>query len=366
MGIAMDLNMPCGNLVSAIDRVARLADSRGGNPVLSCVLLEASSLGLSVTATDLVVRSEVLVPAAVAASGSVCVSARMLAAVAAQLAGGDVSLSVSDGVFVVRSARRVFRMPALDASEYPARVEVAAAAPLPPLPSSSLRTLIARVAYAVPRTDERPHLGGVRLEFDGATLRATATDGHRIATAPVPCDQKRPGVLIPRRVLRELGELMAESDAIGLAVGPAHMELSTPRSNVQCSLVEGAYPDAKSVIPVGSPRWVSCGRVALRDAVRAVSALHSSKGDGVVLDIRNWQIIVCARDVDGDAEASDTIDADHQPDATPIRIGVNAAYLLGALGAIDADRVRIAYDGSLDPLLMSHDGAEHVVMPMRI
>ena len=72
------------------------------------------------------------------------------------------------------------------------------------LPQKQIGQLIDQVSFAMAQQDVRVFLNGMLLEISENTLRAVATDGHRLAMASKPCQSNAgPGVvkqaIVPRK-----------------------------------------------------------------------------------------------------------------------------------------------------------------------
>jgi len=84
--------------------------------------------------------------------------------------------------------------------------------------------------------DVRYYLNGLLLETEGASLRAVATDGHRLALCEMTLEDKAKSnqqVIVPRKGVLELQRILGTEGTIELAI-----ELTTfaPRSALFASL----------------------------------------------------------------------------------------------------------------------------------
>lgn len=69
------------------------------------------------------------------------------------------------------------------------------------LTQKSLKNLFSMVYFAMAQQDIRYYLNGLLLQVDGKTIKAVATDGHRLAFCQMETDQEFPknDVIIPRK-----------------------------------------------------------------------------------------------------------------------------------------------------------------------
>ncbi len=89
------------------------------------------------------------------------------------------------------------------------------------LPRRNCKELIEKTHFSMAQQDVRYYLNGTLFESDGVTLRAVATDGHRLALAEtaLPGGEKTPGmqqVIVPRKGILELQRILAGDEEVEL------------------------------------------------------------------------------------------------------------------------------------------------------
>lgn len=346
-------------------------------PVLGAVLLEAGAEGwLRCVATDLERRIEAEVPAAVEAAGRAAPEGMRFVAVARELgAAGPVELGARGARLELRGGGGRFLLPALPTEELPGppALETVAHARLS---AEALVLALRRAAPAMARDGARPALcaASISASVGGRELVVEATDGHRLVVAPVPVEELRgrwpERALVPGDAVAALTGLRWRARPVELAVGGGWLEARQEGLRVAVRLVEGGYPQTAALLAMTrqyaatttletEPLRTALRRVALVAEERVV-AVEVRLGDG------RAQLRV-AGERGGEAEAE-------LPCAwaeAPVRVGVNARYLLDFLGQVRTPTVRLGLRGALDPLrwLAAEDGepvVEYLVMPMRL
>ena len=83
------------------------------------------------------------------------------------------------------------------------------------LPAADLKRLIDKTQFAISTEETRYYLNGIYLHAAGtgktATLRAVATDGHRLAQCELPLPAGAagmPGIIVPRKTVGEVQRLI--------------------------------------------------------------------------------------------------------------------------------------------------------------
>ncbi|MAN80439.1 MAG: DNA polymerase III subunit beta, partial [Magnetovibrio sp.] len=215
----MKLTIERAALLKCLGHVQSVVERRNTIPILSNVKIEAGDGKLALNATDMDLDIVEGVAADVAEAGATTAPAHTLYDIVRKLPEGAqvVMEKESGGQLVLKAGRSRFALSCLPTEDFP----VLGSGELPhqfKMPVHDLKTLLDRTRFAISTEETRYYLNGIYLhvaERDGTkVLRAVATDGHRLASAEVPLPDGAdgiPGVILPRKVVTELGKLIDES-----------------------------------------------------------------------------------------------------------------------------------------------------------
>src|SRR5688572_1845348 len=154
----MKLSAARKELYEGLQIVSRTVSAHTSLPVLKNVLIEPGADAIKLSATDLELGVEVLVPAAVQEGGSLTVPAKTLVEIVAALPEADVSLAADDKENLVVCCRRSeYRIHGLSAEDFPALPEVGGSVALQ-LPQALMKSMIRQTALAASDDDTRPIL----------------------------------------------------------------------------------------------------------------------------------------------------------------------------------------------------------------
>ena len=366
-------------LLRCLSHVQSVVERRNTIPILSNVLIEASSDGLvKIMATDLDLQVvESLAANRVESAGSITVSAHLLFDIARKLPdGAEVSLETADNRMVVKANRSRFQLPTLPRDDFPVIVE----GDLPTsfeLPASVLAELIDRTRFAISTEETRYYLNGIFLhvaEENGGVLKAAATDGHRLARVTMPRPEgaeAMPDVIVPRKCVAELRKLLEESlDAnvlVDLSPSKIRFTLGGEGGVVLTSkLIDGTFPDYSRVIPTGNDKLLKLDPKSFFAGVDRVATIATEKTRAVKMALEADKVTISVTSPDN-GNASEELAADYRSD--PMEIGFNAGYLKDILAQIDSDTVELHLADAGAPTLIRKDEkspALYVLMPMRV
>jgi DNA polymerase-3 subunit beta len=358
-------------LLKGLSHVQSVVERRNTIPILSNVLLEATAEGvLRLMATDLDLQINEQVAAAVDQPGAITVSAHTLFDIARKLPeGSQVSLSAADGRMTIVAGRARFSLATLPRDDFP----VIAEGELPTrfeLPAETLKQIIDKTRFAISTEETRYYLNGIFLHVADDTLKAAATDGHRLARVTVARPEGAegmPDVIVPRKCVGELRKLLDEVDgSVGVSLSGSKIRFDLGQAILTSKLIDGTFPDYSRVIPTGNDKILRIDPSSFMEGVDRVSTIATEKTRAVKMALDRDKITLSVTSPEN-GTAAEEVPGDYNADG--LEIGFNARYLLDILGQIEGDTVEMHLaDAAAPTLLRENDKAAalYVLMPMRV
>jgi DNA polymerase-3 subunit beta len=182
----MKVTLERNHLLKSLGHVHRVVERRNTYPILANVLLKAADGALDLRATDLDIEVTESVPAMVGQPGTTTVPAHTLYEIVRKLADGAEVRLENEGTdqLLVTSGRSRFHLACLSPDSFP-DLKSGTFTHTFSIAAALFRELIERTQFAISNEETRYYLNGIylhTLDVNGApTLRAVATDGHRMA-----------------------------------------------------------------------------------------------------------------------------------------------------------------------------------------
>ncbi|WP_417456588.1 DNA polymerase III subunit beta [Kordiimonas sp.] len=371
----MKVTIERNSLLKTLGHVQSVVERRNTIPILSNVMIEADGDIVSMTATDLDIAIIERTGASVAQGGAITVPAHTLFDIVRKLPdGAEVELTAEENDrLIVKAGRSRFTLACLDKEDFPVmsegdmphRFELAAA---------ELKRLIDKARFAISTEETRYYLNGIYLHVatteDGSTLRAVATDGHRLAQVEqdVPDGAAgMPGIIIPRKTVGEIRKLIDEVEGnIQISLSDTKIRFAYDGAVITSKLIDGTFPDYSRVIPKGNDKMLEMDCRLFAEGTDRVSTISSDKTRSVKLSIANDTLTLSVNSPDS-GTATEELAASYGADA--LEIGFNSRYLLDILAQVEGDTVQVFLaDPSAPTVLrdMVDEGALYVLMPMRV
>jgi DNA polymerase-3 subunit beta len=350
---AMRFMVERDTLAEAVAWVARSLPSRPVLPILSGLLLEADSGGLTLSCFDYEVSARIRVDAEVTAPGTALVPGRLLAEITRSLPPLEVEFDYDADDVTLTCGPASFTLVTLPVKEYPRLPELPRLAGT--VDGGVLATAIGQVVPAASRDDTLPVITGVNVEIEGGVIKLVATDRYRLAVRELGWSPTQPGsratLLVPAKTLADAARMMSPGvpvrvmmdgeqgaggawtadakSADSLRAADAMIGFESRGRRLTTRLIAGEYIKYSSRFPEDFGSHADMPAVPLAEAVKRV-ALVAERGSSVRLSFGDGKVTIEAG-TEGQARARETVPADFSGQETAIAFSPH--YLLDGLSA---------------------------------
>ncbi|MEM9988549.1 MAG: DNA polymerase III subunit beta [Pseudomonadota bacterium] len=372
----MKVTIERSTLLKALGHVQSVVERRNTIPILSNVLMRAEGGTLALTATDLDIEIIEKVPADIETPGAVTASAVTLFDIVKKLPeGGQVQFEAKPegGRLSILSGKSSFELAVLPDQDFPSLSQDDGGDEFK-MPATDLRRLIDKTRFAMSQEETRYYLNGIYFhaftEGEAKSLRAVATDGHRLARLDAALPQKAetiPGVIIPRKTVLELRRLLDDAgEEVSIIVSTSRIRFLFDDIVLTSKLIDGTFPDYARVIPTGNDKVMKVDNADFRKAVDRVSTVSADKTRSVKLSLGDDRLELLVNNPEtGSATEELSVDfgADH------LDIGFNSKYLLDIASQVDGETSLFHFADSASPTIITDvddPQALYVLMPLRV
>jgi len=373
----MKITVERGAFLKALGHVQSVVERRNTIPILSNVMLEAGKGRLKLSATDLDIEIVESLPSDVLRNGAATAPAHMLYDIVRKLPeGAQVQaelLAQEGGRLAISSGSVRFELACLPKEDFP---QMAAGA-LPHrfrLGVDDLKRLIDKTRFAISTEETRFYLNGIYLhaakEGKKATMRAVATDGHRLARLELELPDgatDMPGVIVPRKTINELRKLLDDAEgAVDVSLSDTKIQFVSDGVELTSKLIDGTFPDYQRVIPASNDKVLTLDSREFSHSVDRVSTISADKTRAVKLSVGKDKLTLSVVNPES-GTATEELGATYS--ASALEIGFNARYLLDITSQIEGKDVRFLLSDAGSPTLIEDtddEGTLYVLMPMRV
>lgn len=357
-------------LQAAINTTSRAVSPKSSIPALEGILLEADH-DLKLTGYNLETGIRTSVPADIQSGGSLVLGARLFGEIVRKLPDDLVIFTAENYMVNIKCGMSEFNILGTDPEEFPELPTVEYQNSLN-IQQNKLKSMISQTIFAVSDNESRPIHTGALFEVNDEGLTMVAVDGFRLALRREPVLEKEGSpsfsFVVPGAALSEVEKICGQvEEPASVTQGAKHVMFKVGETILVSRRLEGEFLAYRQAIPRNNSIHVTGDTRALLSSIDRVSLMINEKlksplhciFDENVLKIRTKTAI-------GDAADQCPIDGD----GGGLEIGFNNRYLMDALKAAPADRVRLELTTSVSPcMILPAEGDEnflYMVLPVRL
>lgn len=359
-------------LLKALNAVNGAVEKKNTIPVLQNVKIDAQNSKITFCTTDMDVLVTSSFKARMENNGSTTTSAQMFYDIIRKIPDDSpIKISQEDpGVLKINSKKLKYKLPCIDASEFPSISEGEFENEVT-IDSKSLCKMIDKTRFAISNDETRYYLNGLFLQSikidDKFQLRSVATDGHRLAMSKLKCDalENEFGVIVPKKSVNEIRRVIDSSKSVKVEVSKTKIKVTADTSSIVSKLIDGQFPDYEKVLPKGNDQIATILKKPLYDSVDRISTVASDKHRSVKFGLNDNKITLQIDSSDG-SFAHEEVESEYQ--GNEVEIGFNSRYLLDVIGQVDKDQLLMKFKDGNSPALVEAENFDsvYVIMPVRI
>ena len=357
-------------LQAAISTTSRAVSPKSSIPALEGILVEAGS-ELRLTGYNLETGIRTTVPADIQEEGTLVLGARLFGEIIRKLPDDMVSFQAENYMVKIKCGMSEFNILGTDPEEFPELPTVEYQNSLL-LPQSKLKSMIPQTIFAVSDNESRPIHTGSLFEVDDSGLTVVSVDGYRLALRHEAIEKKEGApefsFVVPGAALSEVEKICSDVDEpASVTQGARHVMFKVGDTMLVSRRLEGEFLAYRQAIPRNNTIIVEGDTRTLLSSIDRVSLIISDKLKSPLRCVfDNGVLKISTKTAIGDAYDQCPI----QGDGEGLEIGFNNKYLMDALKAAPADKVRLELTTGVSPcVILPTEGEEkflYMVLPVRL
>ena len=357
-------------LQAAISTTSRAVSPKSSIPALEGILLEAGS-DLRLTGYNLETGIRTIVPADIREEGTLVLGARLFGEIVRKLPDDIVTFQSENYMVNIKCGMSEFNILGTDPEEFPELPTVEYQNSLI-LPQSRLKAMISQTLFAVSDNESRPIHTGSLFEVDSNGLTIVSVDGYRLALRPEAIDKKEGAetfsFVVPGAALSEVEKICSDVDEpASVTQGARHVMFKVGDTMLVSRRLEGEFLAYRQAIPRNNTIHVEGDTRALLSSIDRVSLIISDKLKSPLRCVFDSNLLkISTKTAIGDAYDECPLSGD----GGGLEIGFNNKYLMDALKAAPADKVRLELTTGVSPcVILPTEGEEnflYMVLPVRL
>jgi len=361
------------DLQKSLNYCQGVIEKRSTLPILSNVLLDASSSKLTITATDLdLIFIHQISNVEVIEEGRTTTSSSIMYDIVRKFSSGKKInfSSVGENKIHLESEKSDFNLNCIAASEFPLTDEDFNKNEFS-INSKNLLKLLNKCKFSVSNDETRHYLSGIFFHQtqndDKFFLTAAATDSHRMSISKIRLNEKIDfeSIILPKKTIFQLCSLLEDYEGdVKISNIKSKIKFELNNSILISKLIDGKFPNYVQVIPKENQKKLQVDLKLFLDSVDRVASVSLDKKDGVKFSLKKDILDLSVNNTNsGDGKESLNVKFEHDLD-----ISFNSRYLIDVASQLDGDHIEIYLKDTGSPALIKDPGdfdSIFVVMPMK-
>ncbi len=354
-------------LVNGIQAVMGAVTLKNTLPILSNLLIEASSDNVKITATDLDIGITATIQAVVEDKGAVTVPAKRFADIIKELPDSEIEITAKkNNTIIIATNTTTFKILTTPKDEFPqlptpiTKEEIT-------LKQNNLKRMLLATTFAISKDETRYVLNGICFVLTKKYIQLVATDGRRLAIVNQKQEteiQEEKKYIIPTKTTQELLKNLNETEQIKIQFSKNQVTFYLNNLHIVSRLIEGEFPDYKQAIPKKIDKTIIIERNKLIPAIKRASLLTTPESQAIKLHLTKNKLTI-SKTTPEIGEAKEEIEAQYT--GAELLIGFNPTYLLEVLRSIKQETVEFELTGPEKPgVIRINNTYLYIILPMQI
>lgn len=358
------------NVNKKISLVNHAVSGRSQLPILLNFLLKSEKGKFSISATDLEIGIEAVIPANIEEEGSVTVNAKIFYELLSSVGKGKIVIYTKENNlhFETDKVKTVFQT--MKAEEFP-KIYEEKEDKIGKITSTQMANELPGIVFSASSDSGRPALSGVLIgRGKKKDFFMVATDGYRLSVRGDYNDEEETEgekYIIPARIIRELSLLKDGQDA-GVFISQKNNQVLIDQEDLVISgrLIEAEFPNYQKIIPTDFSSRIVIDREEFLSAVKTCSIFARESANIIRFSLNKKKLVVSAS---APSVGETTIDVEAILEGEENEIAFNGRYVLEFLSNTQGEKIIIEMSGPLNPGVFKIEGDPdylHIIMPIRV
>ena len=351
------------NLVKGVSIVSKAVPSKTTMPILECILIDASTDVVKLTANDMELGIETSIDGEIIDRGIIAINARIFSEIVRKLPDSEVVIeTLGESQAIITCEKAKFNIAAQSGEDF-AYLPAVEKDDFITVSEYTLKEVIRQTIFSIADSDTNKMMTGELFEIDDNMLKVVSIDGHRISIRKIELkDSYSPKkVIVPGKTLQEISKIVggeAESD-VDISFTRNHIVFEFDRTVVVSRLIEGEYFKIDQMLSSDYETKVRINKRELLDCIdRATLLIKEGDKKPIIIDIRDESMELKIKSQAGSMDEVILC----TKEGRDLLIGFNPKFLIDALRVIDDEEVDLYFMNAKAPCFIKDETQSYIYL----
>ncbi len=330
------------DLLKGVNIVLKAVPSKTTMSILECILIDASTGQIKMTANDMELGIETILEGDIQEKGVIAIDAQIFSEIVRKLPDNDVTIETDSNFQMLISCEKArFNIAGKSGEDFSYLPYIEKTEPVV-ISQFSLREVIKQTIFSISDNESNKIMTGELFEISGNHLKVVSLDGHRVSIRNLELKESYEDrkVIVPGKTLIEVSKILSgELDAlVNLFFTKNHIVFEFDETTVVSRLIEGEYfridqmlsSDYETKVKVNKKEFLNC-------IDRATLLIRESDKKPIIIQIGDGEMRLKLTSGVGSMNEEIVI----EKEGKDILIGFNPKFLIDALRVIDDEMVTL-------------------------
>lgn len=351
------------NLVKGVSIVSKAVPSKTTMPILECILIDASTDVIKLTANDMELGIETSIEGDIVERGIIALNARIFSEIVRKLPDNDVTIETdTDNQTMINCEKAKFNIAAQSGEDF-SYLPVIEKEDYITVSEFTLKEVIRQTIFSIADNDTNKMMTGELFEIEENILKVVSLDGHRISIRKIELKENYAPkkVIVPGKTLQEISKIIggeAEAD-VDISFTKNHIVFEFDKTVVVSRLIEGDYFKIDQMLSSDYETKVKINKRELLDCIdRATLLIKEGDKKPIIIDIRDESMELKIKSQIGSMDEEIFI----TKEGKDLLIGFNPKFLIDALRVIDDEEVDLYFMNAKAPCFIKDEKQSYIYL----
>jgi len=351
------------NLVKGVSIVSKAVPSKTTMPILECILIDATTDIIKLTANDMELGIETIIEGDILSKGMIAIDAKIFSEIVRKLPDNEVVIETDEHLqttITCEKAKFNISSKAGDEFSYLPYVEKNETITLSQF---TLKEIIRQTIFSIADNDSNKLMTGELFQIDGNMIRVVSLDGHRISIRKTELKESYGPrkVVVPGKTLMEVSKILSgEVDSeVTISFTNNHIVFEFDQTVVVSRLIEGEYFRIDQMLSSDYETKVNINKRELLNCIdRATLLVKEGDKKPIIINILDEAMELKMKSQIGTMDEEIMI----SKEGKDLLIGFNPKFLIDALRVIDDEEVTLYLMNPKAPCFIKDDKEMYVYL----
>ncbi|MFV0362478.1 MAG: DNA polymerase III subunit beta [Suipraeoptans sp.] len=351
------------NLLKGVNIVSKAVPSKTTMPILECILIEANTDIINLTANDMELGIKTEITGNIIERGMIAIDAKIFSEIVRKLPDSDITIETNDNLQTTITCEKAkFDLSGKSGEEFSfipiieKNVDIA-------ISQFSLKEVIRQTLFSIADNESNKVMSGELFEFKGDTLRVVSLDGHRISIRKIELKEETSDakLIVPGKTLSEVSKILSGEleSFVNISYTNNHIVFEFDNTIVVSRLIEGEYFKIDQMLSNDYETKVNVNKKELLNSIdRATLFVKEGDKKPIIVNIQDSLINLQIKSQIGSMDE----DINVEKTGKDLLIGFNPKFIIDALRVIDDEEVSLYLMNSKAPCFIKDEKESYIYL----